>query len=31
MVPEYIEGKQELKKPAVQIDRDNPIEMNDLK
>ncbi len=31
MVPEYIEGRQDLKKRADQVDRDNPIEMNDLK
>lgn len=31
MIPEYIEGRQDLKKWADQVDRDNPIEMNDLK
>ncbi|MET3658365.1 sigma-70 family RNA polymerase sigma factor [Sporosarcina psychrophila] len=31
MVPEYIEGRQEMKKRADQVDRSNPIEMNDLK
>lgn len=31
MVPEYIEGRQEMKKRANQVDRSNPIEMNDLK
>ena len=31
MIPEYIEGRQDLKKRADQVDRDNPIEMNDLK
>lgn len=31
MIPEYIEGRQEMKKRAKQVDRDNPIEMNDLK
>ncbi|MET3657851.1 sigma factor-like helix-turn-helix DNA-binding protein [Sporosarcina psychrophila] len=31
LVPEYIEGRQEMKKRADQVDRDNPIEMNDLK
>jgi len=31
MIPEYIEGRQEMKKRADQVDRDNPIEMNDLK
>ena len=31
MVPEYIEGRQELKKRADQVERENPIELNDLK
>ena len=31
MIPEYIEGRQEMKRRADQADRDNPIEMNDLK
>ena len=31
LVPEYIEGRQDMKKRADQVDRDNPIEMNDLK
>lgn len=31
MIPEYIEGRQDLKKRADQVDRANPIEMNDLK
>ena len=31
MVPEYIEGRQDMKKRADQVDRANPIEMNDLK
>ncbi|QNK86443.1 sigma-70 family RNA polymerase sigma factor [Sporosarcina sp. resist] len=31
MVPEYIEGRQDMKRRADQVDRSNPIEMNDLK
>lgn len=31
MVPEYIEGRQDMKKRADSVDRSNPIEMNDLK
>jgi len=31
MVPEYIDGRQEMKKRADSVDRANPIEMNDLK
>ncbi|MEK5070725.1 sigma-70 family RNA polymerase sigma factor [Sporosarcina sp. FSL K6-1508] len=31
MIPEYIKGRQDLKKRADQVDRDNSIEMNDLK
>lgn len=31
LVPEYIEGRQEMKRRADQVDRSNPIEMNDLK
>ncbi|WP_342538465.1 sigma factor-like helix-turn-helix DNA-binding protein [Sporosarcina sp. FSL K6-1540] len=31
LVPEYIEGRQDMKKRADQVDRSNPIEMNDLK
>ena len=31
LVPEYIEGRQDMKKRADQVDRANPIEMNDLK
>ena len=31
LIQEYISSRQELKKRADQIDRDNPIEMNDFK
>ena len=31
MVPEYIEGRQDMKKRSDQVDRSNPVEMNDLK
>lgn len=31
LIPEYIEGRQDMKKRADQVDRANPIEMNDLK
>lgn len=31
MIPEYIEHRQDMKKRADQVDRKNPVEMNDLK
>lgn len=31
LIHEYTDGRQELRKLADQLDRDNPIELNDLK
>ena len=31
LIHEYTGGRQELRKRADQLDRDNPIDMNDLK